>query len=74
MEKRLVKITGRKDLPGRPIVYATTQAFLELFSLSRLSDLPNLKEIQPSPTTEAMPQPETEICPMGETPSSETEG
>ena len=74
MEKGFVKITGRKDLPGRPIVYGTTQAFLELFSLNRLSDLPSLKEIQPLSTLEAMPQPETEISPMGETPSPETEG
>jgi segregation and condensation protein B len=74
MEKGLVKITGRKDLPGRPIVYGTTQAFLELFSLNRLSDLPSLKEIQPPPTIEEMPQPETEISPMGETLSSEAEG
>jgi segregation and condensation protein B len=74
LEKGLVKITGRKDLPGRPIVYGTTQAFLELFSLNRLSDLPSLKEIQPPPSIEATPQPETEISPMGETPSSETEG
>jgi segregation and condensation protein B len=74
MEKGFVKITGRKDLPGRPIVYGTTQAFLELFSLNRLSDLPSLKEIQPLSTLEAMPPPETEISPMGETPSPETEG
>jgi len=74
MEKGLVKITGRKDLPGRPIVYGTTQTFLELFSLNRLSDLHSLKEIQPPSTIEAMPQPETEISPMRETPSSETEG
>jgi segregation and condensation protein B len=74
MEKGFVKITGRKDLPGRPIVYGTTQAFLELFSLNRLSDLPSLNEIQPLSTLEAMPQPETEISPMGETPSPETEG
>jgi segregation and condensation protein B len=74
MEKGLVKITGRKDLPGRPNVYGTTQAFLELFSLNRLSDLPSLKEIQPLSSIEAMPNPETEISPIGETPSSETEG
>ena len=74
MEKGFVKITGRKDLPGRPIVYGTTQAFLELFSLNRLSDLPSLKEIQPLSTLEAIPQPETEISSMGETPSPETEG
>jgi len=74
MGKGLVKITGRKDLPGRPIVYGTTQTFLELFSLNRLSDLPSLQEIQPLSTLEAMPQPEAEIPPTEETPSSETEG
>ena len=43
---------GRKDLPGRPIVYGTTRTFLELFSLNTLSDLPSLKEIQPPPAPE----------------------
>ena len=52
LEKGLIKIMGRKDLPGRPIVYGTTKAFLELFSLNTLSDLPTLKEIQPPPTLE----------------------
>jgi segregation and condensation protein B len=47
LEKGLIKIMGRKDLPGRPIVYGTTQTFLELFSLNALSDLPKLQEIQP---------------------------
>jgi segregation and condensation protein B len=47
LEKGLIKMMGRKDLPGRPIVYGTTKAFLELFSLNTLSDLPSLKEIQP---------------------------
>jgi segregation and condensation protein B len=49
LEKGLVKIMGRKDLPGRPLVYGTTRTFLELFSLNTLSDLPSLQEIQPSP-------------------------
>ena len=49
LEKGLVKIMGRKELPGRPIVYGTTRAFLELFSLNSVSDLPKLQEIQPSP-------------------------
>jgi len=52
MEKGLVKMMGRKDLPGRPIVYGTTKAFLELFGLNTLSDLPSLKEIQTPPTPE----------------------
>jgi segregation and condensation protein B len=43
---------GRRDLPGRPIVYGTTKAFLELFGLNTLSDLPTLKEIQPPPAPE----------------------
>jgi len=49
LEKGLIKVMGRKDLPGRPIVYGTAKAFLELFGLNTLSDLPTLKEIQPPP-------------------------
>jgi len=52
LEKGLIKIMGRKDLPGRPIVYGTTRAFLELFSLNSVSDLPKLQEIQPTPAPE----------------------
>jgi len=54
MEKGLIKMMGRKDLPGRPIVYGTTKAFLELFGLNTLSDLPALKEIEPPPMPEAI--------------------
>ena len=54
LEKGLIKMMGRKDLPGRPIVYGTTKAFLELFSLNTLSDLPSLKEIQPPPVLEEL--------------------
>lgn len=56
LEKGLIKITGRKDIPGRPIVYATTKTFLELFSLNTLSDLPNLKEIAPPSAPEEIPK------------------
>ncbi len=49
LEKGLIKIMGRKDLPGRPLVYGTTRTFLELFSLNTLSDLPSLQEIRPPP-------------------------
>src|SRR4030067_2870746 len=52
LERGLVKMMGRKDLPGRPIVYGTTRAFLELFSLNSVSDLPKLQEIQPPPGPE----------------------
>jgi segregation and condensation protein B len=46
MEKGLVKIMGRKDLPGRPLVYGTTKRFLEVFDLKDISCLPRLKEIK----------------------------
>ena len=47
MEKGLVKMMGRKDLPGRPMIYGTTKAFLELFGLNAVADLPTLKEVVP---------------------------
>ena len=46
LDKNLVKIVGRKDVPGRPIIYGTTRKFLEVFNLRDLSDLPSLKEIE----------------------------
>jgi segregation and condensation protein B len=45
VEKRLVKVIGRKDVPGRPLVYATTQDFLELFGLRNIRELPTLPEL-----------------------------
>ena len=46
LEKRLVKILGKKDIPGRPIIYGTTREFLEVFNLKDLKGLPTLREIQ----------------------------
>lgn len=46
LEKRLVRIMGRKDIPGRPIVYGTTKKFLEVFNLKDLSELPTLRELK----------------------------
>lgn len=46
LEKGLIKIMGRKDLPGRPLIYGTTNKFLEVFDLRDLESLPKLKEIQ----------------------------
>jgi segregation and condensation protein B len=56
LEKGLIKIMGRKEMVGRPIVYGTTKTFLELFSLNTLSDLPTPKEIQPPPIPEETPK------------------
>jgi segregation and condensation protein B len=45
LEKRLIKLLGRKNVPGRPIIYGTTQRFLEFFSLKDISSLPTIEEI-----------------------------
>lgn len=46
LERKLIKIVGRKDVPGRPHVYGTTKEFLIAFGLKNLADLPNLREIK----------------------------
>jgi len=46
MERRLVKIVGKKDVPGRPMMYGTTPEFLQYFGLKDLSALPTLKEFR----------------------------
>ena len=47
MEKHLVKIAGRAEEPGRPILYGTTKRFLELFGLNSLKDLPQPEALKP---------------------------
>jgi len=45
MEKSLVKFAGKSELPGKPMLYATTKQFLELFGLRNIRELPTLSEI-----------------------------
>ncbi len=46
LERKLVRIVGRKEIPGRPIMYGTTKFFLEHFGLGDLSQLPPLREFK----------------------------
>src|SRR5262249_12854253 len=46
LQHKLVKVTGRADVPGRPIQYGTTQQFIEGFGLSSLQELPSVKEFK----------------------------
>jgi len=46
LERKFVRVLGRKDIPGRPLIYATTKRFLEVFDLKNLKDLPSPKEIE----------------------------
>jgi len=45
VERRVVKIAGRRDVPGRPLVYTTTPLFLEVFGLKDMKSLPTLAEL-----------------------------
>jgi segregation and condensation protein B len=63
IERRLVKIVGRKQVVGRPFLYGTTREFLERFGLNDLSDLPKVEDVSellgfelPAAVAEAAPQ------------------
>jgi segregation and condensation protein B len=61
LERRLVRIAGHREVPGRPILYATSPRFLEVFGLASLSDLPTLREIEEllreaTPESAALPE------------------
>jgi len=49
LARRLIKIAGRKEGVGRPLLYATTPEFLEIFGLKDLKELPALHELAPAP-------------------------
>lgn len=57
MEKQLIAQVGRKDSPGRPILYGTTPEFLNHFGLSDLSHLPELTDVE-------LPAPDQAVLPM----------
>lgn len=46
LDKKLIRIVGRKDVPGKPIIYGTTKKFLEVFNLKELADLPTMRELK----------------------------
>ncbi len=46
LERNLIRVLGRKEVPGRPMIYETTRRFLEVFDLKDIRDLPTLREIE----------------------------
>ena len=46
LEKNLVRVAGRKEIVGRPLIYKTTDYFIEVFNLKNLNDLPSVKEME----------------------------
>jgi segregation and condensation protein B len=63
MERGLVKIAGRAEVPGRPLLYETTQFFLEHFGLRDLDELPNAEELRTRYLPVAAQQPGSEPQP-----------
>jgi segregation and condensation protein B len=66
IERKLVKIVGRKQVVGRPFLYGTTREFLERFGLNDLSDLPKVEDMSELlgfelPATVAEPAPQTAL-------------
>ena len=47
LDRRLIKVVGRAEEIGRPMLYGTTRQFLEVFGLSSLKDLPKVEELRP---------------------------
>jgi segregation and condensation protein B len=46
VERKLVRIAGHRDVPGKPMLYGTTRRFLEVFDLSSLEELPTLRDLK----------------------------
>lgn len=65
LERKLIRMVGRKDVPGRPIMYGTTKLFLQQFGLSDLSQLPPLREIKELGDAEQAMLPVEEGLPIG---------
>ncbi len=72
MERGLVKISGRAEIPGRPLLYETTEFFLDHFGLRTLNELPNVEELRtrhlpvaprPEPAAAATAEPAPEVSP-----------
>ncbi|PIR19103.1 MAG: SMC-Scp complex subunit ScpB [Elusimicrobia bacterium CG11_big_fil_rev_8_21_14_0_20_64_6] len=70
LERNLVKVTGRKDTPGRPFLYGTTAEFLRLFGLKSLEGLPpmGLPAIPEQDSAEASPAPAEAAAPAAAPP------
>jgi segregation and condensation protein B len=78
IERRLIKIVGRKRVIGRPFLYATTREFLNRFGLSDLRDLPKVEDMAEALGMDVppllTPQPAPDALPFGHDPDDTGEG
>jgi segregation and condensation protein B len=78
LERKLVKVAGRKETVGRPLLYATTHEFLRHFNLWKISDLPSLEDLakeaeRKSATENGSAEAPSETAPSGEPQAAEAE-
>jgi segregation and condensation protein B len=66
MDKKLIRITGRSELPGRPILYGITHDFLELFNLKDVTQLPPLHEIEAMVAASEVGDEDTQVAELEE--------
>lgn len=64
LERQLIRVRGRRDEPGRPLLYGTTPEFLEFFGLKDLGELPSLEEFQSLMEEEAPPVEKAAVEPL----------
>jgi segregation and condensation protein B len=69
LDRNLVRIAGRSEIAGRPLLYETSQFFMEHFGLKDLDDLPNASELRKIPLPKAEPPKETPAETPTETPA-----
>jgi segregation and condensation protein B len=73
MEAGWVRVAGRREVPGRPVIYATTPEFLDHFGLSSRKDLPGIDELKAAGLLDPVDEVFEEMASLGETESSEEE-
>lgn len=65
LEKRLIRVAGRKDVPGKPFMYRTTKFFLEYFGLSSLQELPKADDLREALERGTDPSRQSEMADVG---------
>jgi segregation and condensation protein B len=74
LERRLVRMAGHRDVPGRPMLYATTKRFLEVFGLGSAKDLPRLRELEELAREQRLAEAEAHAESGGEGPAAGAAG
>jgi segregation and condensation protein B len=72
LERKVIRVAGRSEQPGRPLLYETTPLFLELFGLKNLDELPNADELRRLQVTETPHAPEQQQLDVGLLPEDAT--